>query len=62
MAQRTCSCGRVWDVWYENIPFRDKDSLNCICGAELERWNGGCVYYGKLISEPDDDDQNDDEE
>lgn len=42
---RTCKeCGARYEVHQESVPFRDKDSLDCECGHELVRWNGGVVF------------------
>jgi len=40
-----------------NVPMRDKDSENCVCGREIIRWNGGVIWMVKLISEPDKEEQ-----
>lgn len=40
-----CSkCGKKWDIYKISIPMRDKDSLDCDCGEEIIRWNGGVMY------------------
>lgn len=47
-----CTCGRVWNLKRIKLPQRDKDSFNCVCGKELESWNGGEMWAGTLVSEP----------
>jgi hypothetical protein len=38
------SCGRQWDVKRLRGIVRDKDSIDCTCGTEIIRWNGGVTY------------------
>lgn len=59
MDLETCpTCGRVWEFRAENVPFRDKDSLECTCGTTVRRWNGGVVYYMELVEGlPEDDEE-----
>lgn len=48
-----CECGAIYELTEVSISQRDKDSLECdFCGRELIHWNGGCIWYAKLISPP----------
>ena len=43
-------CGSKYELTEHSIMFRDKDSLDCdICGEEIIRWNGGCIWSSKLL-------------
>jgi len=44
-------CGRRYESFKMNIPMRDKDSEECICGYELIKWNGGVMYDARLIED-----------
>jgi hypothetical protein len=47
--EKTCKCGRVWEITMRKIPQRDSDSIKCRCGETLESWNGGVTYSHELI-------------
>jgi hypothetical protein len=45
---RECEvCGALYEIEVRKVPYRDKDSFDCECGNELERWSGSEVprYY-----------------
>jgi len=47
----TCpKCGKKWDIYKHKISMRDKDSLDCDCGEEIIRWNGGVMYNARPSS------------
>lgn len=53
MSDVTCpSCGREYRVSWISLPARDRDSQNCACGHELNRWNSSTIPFYELVSEP----------
>ncbi|WP_306589407.1 hypothetical protein [Geothrix sp. 21YS21S-4] len=41
----TCgACSAKYEVVKKDLPFRDRDSIECDCGEELLSWNGGVCY------------------
>jgi hypothetical protein len=48
----TCECGLEWVLTKQKTSFgiRDDDSLDCSCGRELIRWNGGHLWTGEVVS------------
>ena len=47
--EKTCLCGRVWQLPKRNVPGRDKDDISCACGRVLVSWNDECVWKATLI-------------
>lgn len=49
----TCPDGSQYDLEYESLPMRDKDSVSCPnCGEHLRRWNGGHQYRTTKVRGP----------
>ena len=45
MKEETCkNCGRVYKFKQHKSPMRDKDSIDCKCGKEIIKWNGGVWF------------------
>lgn len=45
-----CRCGARYRITSHDIIMRDKDSIECeVCGATIERWNGGVVYAAQRL-------------
>lgn len=51
--ERTCTCGKLYDIYKMRMPMRDKDSERCTCGAVIISWNGGVMYKAELKGKPD---------
>ena len=52
--EKTCACGRVWElVKYKTIE-TDSESIECKCGRTLKRWNGACFWIPRLARDIDD--------
>ena len=49
--EKTCDCGRVWDLTRESLIQREQDSLECKCGRVLIEWNGAHHWIAKLVKD-----------
>ena len=52
--EKTCECGRVWDLTKEKLIVREADSIECKCGRILKKWNGACFWTAKLVKDIED--------
>jgi len=49
----TCECGRVWLLAQEKLIQRESDSIECMCGKTLRKWNGPHFWMAELIRDID---------
>ena len=49
----TCECGQRWHVVPIKTAMRGSDSIECHCGREIIRWNGGHMFRVTAVATQD---------
>lgn len=47
MSQKTCKCGRIWELDSEKFIERDPGKIICACGETIMSWTGSRNWYAR---------------
>jgi hypothetical protein len=49
MMEKTCKCGRVWQLTSQKFIFRDPGTIICKCGEIIQHWNRSRTWTAELV-------------